>query len=422
MLPVRIVLDFSLVRSMSVQSTVLLLACLISLTAVCGCQQTTAQPSEQSELKDRIVAATGPIESADVDLSSGVGWHTSRGDKNSTGVSTGVLPDQLNEHWQLKIKNSAFESTPIIVAGKTADGPDRVYIGDADKFFYAINLETGAVDWQFETEFGFVASAAYSDGKLFVGDVDGKFYCLSEEGEKLWEFNATGQIDSSANFHGDLVLFGSRDAKLYALNRNTGEKAWELETADEVRCGITVVDGRAFVAGCDASVHIIDLDTGKEESAVEIDSQSGTTPSAVGNLVFTGSEQAGIFGIDFKQAKIAWNFNDDEGAISTRSSTAVSGDHVVFGTSHRVVYSVNPKTGKKNWATELKSAIETSPIIVGQHVYVGSNDGRLYRLNLSDGKILWKKQLNGGLTGSPAVAFGKLVIATDRGVVYCLGK
>ena len=405
---------------MNLRSIVLLSVCIASFVMIGGCEQESAPQVEPSG-PDKLAAAES-LPSADIDLSTGSGWNTFRGDKNSTGVSTGILPEQLKEHWQLEIKNSAFESTPIIVSGKTDKDPDRVYIGDADKFFYAINLESGDVIWKFETEYGFIASAACSDGKIYVGDADGKFYCLNEDGEKLWEFAATAQIDSSANFHKDLVLFGSRDAKLYALNRDTGEKVWELETADEVRCGITVVDGRAFVAGCDASVHIIDLDAGKEESAVEIDSPSGTTPSAIGDMVFTGSEQAGVFGIDFKQAEMVWNFNDDEGSISTRSSTAVSGDHVVFGTSHRVVYSVNPNSGEKNWATELKSAIETSPIIVGEHVYIGSNDGRLYRLSLADGTILWNKQLNGGLTGSPAVAFGKLVIATDRGVVYCLGN
>ena len=80
------------------------------------------------------------------------------------------------------------------------------------------------------------------------------------------------------------------------------------------------------------------------------------------------------------------------------------------------------KTGKENWKTTLRSKVDSSPVIVGDRVYIGSNDGRLYGLHLADGKIVWEKQLNGGIIGSPAVAFGRLVVATDRGVVYCLGK
>ena len=60
-------------------------------------------------------------------------------------------------------------------------------------------------------------------------------------------------------------------------------------------------------------------------------------------------------------------------------------------------------------------------MIVGSRVFVGAADGRLYALDLKDGKQMWEYQATGGFTGSPAVADGKLVIATDRGVVYCFG-
>ena len=70
----------------------------------------------------------------------------------------------------------------------------------------------------------------------------------------------------------------------------------------------------------------------------------------------------------------------------------------------------------------LKAKVDSSPVIVGQRVYVGSTDGRLYSLSLENGEKVWEKQFNGGFVSSPAVAFDKLVVATDRGVVYCLGK
>ena len=71
------------------------------------------------------------------------------------------------------------------------------------------------------------------------------------------------------------------------------------------------------------------------------------------------------------------------------------------------------------WKDSLK--IVSSPVIVDGRVLVGSTDGRFYELALETGKIVWEKELRGGIIGSPAVAFGRVVIATDRGVVYCLG-
>ena len=146
------------------------------------------------------------------------------------------------------------------------------------------------------------------------------------------------------------------------------------------------------------------------------------TPAAKDGFVFVGTEQSGFYSIDLKKAKLNWTYNDPEGTISTRSSPAVTTDHVVFGARNRKVYSIDPVTGLENWSKVLKGNIDSSPVIVGDRVFVGTTNGRLYELELASGKIAWEKQLDGGLIGSPAVGFGRLMIATDRGVVYCFGK
>ncbi len=345
-------------------------------------------------------------------------WLLFRGNQNSTGVATTKLPERLEVLWEYKVKNGAFEGSPVIVGGeqKTA------YIGDADGKLFAFDLDSGAVKWEFQSEIGYLTAPAFRDGRIFIGDMDGKFYCIDESGNQVWQFVANSTIDSSANFFGESVLFGSRDTHLYSVNRHSGEKIWQLETDDEVRCGITVIDGKGFLAGCDGTLHIIDLEKGVEVGNVLIDSPTGVTPAAVGNRVFVGTEQSGIHAIDWEQAEPIWTFNNDEATISTRSSPAVAGDHVVFGARDRTVYSLHPVTGSENWRTELKANIDSSPVIVGERVFVGSTDGRLYELKLQTGEVVWQQQFNGGFIGSPAVAYERLVIATDRGVVYCLGE
>ena len=354
-----------------------------------------------------------------------------RGDAKSTGVASTKLPDKLDVVWKFEVKKGAFESSPIVVGGKNK----MVYIGDLDGRMYALDLETGKLHWEFktvsvrETEakgkthggIGFETAAAYKNDRLYIGDLDGFFYCVDMDGNEVWQLQSDGVIHSSANFYKETVLFGSEDTKLYALDAKTGAKKWELETADQVRCSVTVVDGRAFVAGCDGALHTINLDKGEEESSVVIESPTGVTPAVVGDMAFVGTEQAGVLALNWKKAETKWHFSPD-GGLATRSSPAVNKDHVVFGSRERTVFSVNPKTGKQNWSKTLKANVDSSPVIVGDRVFVGSTDGRLYALSLKNGDVLWQKQLNGGIVGSPAVAFERLIIATDRGLVYCLGK
>jgi outer membrane protein assembly factor BamB len=345
-------------------------------------------------------------------------WPLFRGGSQSQGVAGTELPESLDVLWQYEIKKGMFESTPIII---TAD-KNLAIIGDADGLLLALNLENGEEVWRYKSENGYVTAAAYRDGNIFIGDMDGAFFCLDTSGNLKWKYQVDGAIDSSANFYGELVLFGARDTRLYALNRKTGQAAWQLETNDEIRCGITVVSHFGFVAGCDGSLHVIDLDHGTEVASVPIESPTGVTPAVRGEMVFAGTEQADFNAINWRSKQIKWKFNDPEGSISTRSSPAVNAKHVIFGTRNRQVYSLDPRDGSVNWQTELKGKIDSSPVISGQRVFVGSTDGRLTALDLNNGRVSWQRQFNGGFVGSPAVGLSRLVIATERGVVYCLGS
>ena len=159
------------------------------------------------------------------------GWILFRGDAKSTGVAKSALPEDLDVIWKYEVKQGAFMGTPIVVGGQ----PKTVYIGDADGKLFALAFDTGKLLWEFKTEIGYETAPAYKDGHIYIGDLDGVFYCLDTKGQLVWKYQTDGAIQSSANFYKDLVLFGSQDTKLYALDAKTGKKAWDLETADQVR-------------------------------------------------------------------------------------------------------------------------------------------------------------------------------------------
>lgn len=390
------------------------------LVSIFGCNGNRVTDTTAST-RDSVQNAAATVENASrpaATMSADENWPLFRGDSKSTGVARSPLPDELEVVWEFTVAKGAFEGTPAIVQ---CGDKKVVYIGDLDGKVFAIDLDTGKQLWEFKVEIGFTTGPAIQDDHIFIGDMDGLFYCIDKEGKLVWKHQANTEIDSSANFYGSDVLFGSQDTNLYSLDAKSGKLSWAHETADQVRCGVTIVDNRAFVAGCDGGLHTIDLDNGTELSSVDIQSPTGCTPAVMGDAVFVGTEAAGFFAIDWKLSKVKWRI-DVEGNVPIRSCPAVTAGHVVFGSQDRTVRSIDPESGKQNWRTTLKNKIDSSPVIVGQRVFVGSTDGRFYALDLANGEIQWEKQLNGGILGSPAVAFRRLVIATDRGVVYCLGN
>jgi len=63
-------------------------------------------------------------------------------------------------------------------------------------------------------------------------------------------------------------------------------------------------------------------------------------------------------------------------------------------------------------------------VIVGDRVYVGcqSSTAEFYVLDLKTGKKLQEVTLDSGITGSVAVGPDCIVVGTEKGSVYCLGK
>lgn len=349
------------------------------------------------------------------------GWPMFRRDYGSSGKTDAAFSTNPDVIWQHAVKKGAFEGTPAIVVDPDDPTKQVAYIGDLDGTLFAFDLSSGRIKWEFKVELGFITAPAVKDDHIFIGDLDGKFFCINSKGEKVWEFEAEAEINSSANFHGDNVLFGSQDSRLYALNRKTGELAWAYESDDQIRCSITVAKDRAFVAGCDGYFHVVDLIEGKQVGKVEIHSPTGSTPAALGNVVYFGNQSGEFFAIDTEKIETVWVFNGDRDGNSINGAPAVDENHVVFGTRSRIVYCLHPSDGAIRWQRTLKAKIDSSPVIVGDRIWVASTDGRLFALALADGEILWERQFAGGFIGSPAVAFGYLVIATNRGNVYCLG-
>ncbi len=351
-------------------------------------------------------------------------WPMARGNVASTGTFAESVGDKFEIEWEYKYPKGAFESGPIIVG---QDDKATVYVAGIDVNvkgkLIAIDLATGKAKWEFEIQEGFISSPAWHEGKIYVGDMAGMLYCVDENGKEVWRYETKGEISSGANFFESVVLFGSQDATLYALDMESGELKWSHSIEDQIQCGATVAGDRCFLAGCDSKLHIVGLQDGKEISSIGINAPTGTTAAALGDAVLFGTEQGTFFSIDYREPKVNWKWEDPSGPTSIRSSAAVTETHVVFGARNRKVVALNPKDGKEIWTTTVKAKVDGSPIIAGNRIYAGSTDGRLYTLDLANGKVLWQKQFNGSFLGSPGIIGGaspRLVVATERGTVYCL--
>jgi outer membrane protein assembly factor BamB len=361
--------------------------------------------------------ATKPVGA--LPAANGTAWPVFRGDATADGVAHGTLPENLEVLWKFAGQGHGFEATVAIENGV-------VFAGCLDGNLYALALEDGKEKWKYHTELGFSAPAAVADGRVFAGDADGRFYCFdAATGKGLWGYETGGEIDSGPNFYKDKVLVGSQDATLYCFEAASGKLEWKHTIGDQIRCSPTVVEGYAFLAGCDGKLHIIDLEKIAAQAPdairqVEIDAPTGSTPGVGGDRVFFGTEGSTFFAIDWKEAKVVWAYKSMRN-MPFRSSAAITGDAVIVGGRDKQVVALAPSDGQELWKFATKSRVDSSPVVVGSRVFVGSSDGRLYALDKKTGKKSWDYQAGGDFTASPAVADGRLVIGNTDGTLYCFG-
>ena len=345
-------------------------------------------------------------------------WPLFRGNTAGTGVAACALPENLEPLWTFHVADTFFAATAAISEGV-------IYIGDAESKFYAIDLETGNELWSREVELGFLGSAAVREGRVVVGDSDGVIHCMdAKTGTLLWEQKTEAEINSSPNFYKQSVLIGSQNGTLYRLNLADGTILWEytIEASGGIQCTPTLEGKHTFVCGCDGKLHVIDVETGSPCETIEIGDPTLSTPAVYGEDVYFGTEGAKLFSVNWRQKKILWTYQNPRRKISYRSSPAVTAEAVVIGGRNQLVERIERSDGELKWSFRTKGRVDCSPVVAGKRVYVGSTDGRLYGLDLESGDLVWSFDGGSAFTASPSVADGRLVIGNGDGVLYCFGE
>lgn len=368
------------------------------------------------------------VEARAEEQSRGTSWCVARGDVFGTGVAQGELPDKLGVVWTKKFEGTGFEGTPAIAEGMAFLGDVGTGDDETGKLF-AFDLKTGDIKWTFDkAKLGFVASPAYRDGKIFIGDGNGTFFCINaKNGEEIWSYPMEAEVVAGANFVGNKILVGCQDSNIYCLDSTTGQLIWKKPIANQIRTFTTSDKGKAFVCQCDGTMHVMDIESGEIDASITLgppekpEANLNSTPVVWKDYLIFGTESGTVMALDWKKSEFPWTFNLS-GSQAFRSSPAVADDIAVIGGRAKVVVALDPTTGKEKWKFPTKAPVDSAPVIVGKRVFVGGADGRFYALDRESGKELWQHQGRGEYKGGPAVADGKLVIATDKGVVYCFGK
>lgn len=236
-----------------------------------------------------------------------------------------ALDQSGNLKWNIQKTGQEILSSPALSSDEST-----LYIGIGSQLV-AFDAATGSENWSFNTGGPVYSSPSVSsDGNIYVGSFDGKLYSIDASGNLNWENEITedpsaGGVFATPSFSLDEEIIyigtyegrhpgagpepsGSKPAKLYALDRQTGLINWEFQTQGGISSTAEIdKDGNIYVGSADTNLYSLSQDGserwrfstgGKVIGSPSIDSQG---------RVFVGSRSAALFMVENKESE--WYYN-----------------------------------------------------------------------------------------------------------------
>lgn len=341
---------------------------------------------------------------------------------------TGVPDGPVGARWTYSAIGP-FLSSPVMVDG-------RVYLGNDDGYFYCLDATSGAEVWKVNTGKVIRSSAAVVEGRVFFSAGE-YLYCLDAlTGTQSWRFtrgNVTQNNVAPAVAYGIVYsAFGSYSMGAFSGVRIAdGQEVWRFRLGwpNQGPMGPTL-DGLTFYApyndnkimGASLETEYYDMDrTGHH-------CQACLTINDADSLLYI--RRGDVTSINRLTGNSEWFANlggafDDRPEASMALGDVTLADNTVerrafVGILDGGLHCLEAHSGARRWNINLGGPVKSSPTLCRNVIYIGTDDGRLLAINAADGTTRWSYMTGTRITGSPWVSDGVVFVANQAGQVMAV--
>lgn len=339
-------------------------------------------------------------------------WPMIKHDPQFTGRSEYVGPDNPSIIWSRDMTNGVF-------SGPVMDSNENLFFGSynigeySDTFYCYSNI--GQQLWQYNLGLGRPPQSGIlidSSNTIYFGSLDEHFYAINPDGTLKWKYK-TGHITEllfpNIDNNGRLYITNNPEAELVCLN-NDGTLGWRSKYGDgflEKSPVISPEGDDIYIPGTYENLYSIDtagrlqweFECGRINKAPIVDSS--------GNIYFTCTESPQYFYSLNSEGEINWKtIIQSVGLFNSYSMPTIDkwGNLYFVAPDSTAPYSIGlvslSNDGKFRWRYSLNDVIGddvTQPLICDAEgtVYLGSTFGNYYYAISNEGKLKWKLPLNG---------------------------
>jgi len=211
--------------------------------------------------------------------------------------------------WSYNVGAAVFSSSAI-------NNNNILYIVTYNGRIYAFDLNTldpnnVQYKWRIETGSNVTASPAidYSDN-IYITTLDGKLIKIHNNGNDAsitWEFNTGNSIESSPIIGQDnTIFFGCDSNAVFAVNGETGNQKWKINTNGPVKSTGYIVQGAAsnilYIGSDDGNLYTIDILTETILSTFYVGSEIRSPINYHSGIVYFGTIDGRIIAIEANES------------------------------------------------------------------------------------------------------------------------
>lgn len=284
--------------------------------------------------------------------------------------------------WKLALGDRAY-ATPAVAPDGT------IYAGSDAKRLFAVT-PAGTVKWKLETEGDCDTSPLVTSKGNVVVAAGRTLFDVRPGGDVAWRFQAKAKIFTSPALTDEgLVVFGAQDHRAYAIVEATGKLAWSTDLGADVDGSPAIGDDGAVFFGNDGGA-VVRLAPASGD--VVWRAELGGFVRGALSIGRDGDVLAGVYGPLPRQVRVA------------AATGRVLGAFSVQGTGAR-------EFGVHGGALEDDAGT----------LYFGAQDDAVYAI-ARDGAVRWRFATGGDVDAPLTLLDDALVVPSDDGTVYLLGR
>jgi outer membrane protein assembly factor BamB len=265
------------------------------------------------------------------------------------------------------------------------------------------------------------------ENKVFIGSENGKVYALdAQSGELAWQADSKGEIISAPAVDSGILIVNTASGIMKAFNADNGEELWKIEQdvpALTLR-GISqpvIASGGVIIGTGKGGVDVYLVDKGQQGWSTEIGEPTGSTelervidvdssPVVFGDKIYAVSSRGNLAAIELKSGRVLWKRQ-----YSSYRQISIYRNTIFLTDIRGHVYAIDRVNGIERWSNlALTNRGVTGPAIVDNYVVVGDFEGYLHWLDQETGEFVARHEVDSSGIHSTPTVFNNVLYCQSR--------